>query len=426
MRFFLCPVCGWSSSNEGDIAEGYCGSCHAWTGQPGVTPDAPLASMTGYWNINVNGPVLPPLPWGDPDADILGDIRAEMNAARARYSYAEPGEVLLTPGVLIDHPGWTYVGTEGDEVLFRLDETDYPRVASWRPDVSLGRCTLQYTRGQAPEIRVGREVMARAVMERIRVTDVTRAWSWEELAEQAGLGSARYRCGSCGHEMEVPPGHGRLVLCGNHPGERMLRTMARVDRVPPGLGPWEAGSIGAAAQDPGCLITEAIEGWQIAQAGRDIIAGAVLEWEAAQERARENVFTDLRQALEARSGLTDAQYEEQVRRVDRQIRAGYGLPAQGVLDRNPDMMLDTQVAARARELEEQMPPRPRRMTSRQHAREASDRAEQFLKRLDGEGYGVIAKANQVDEETDSIPELPLLGVEQGGNAARWTPGSPIL
>jgi len=29
---FTCPRCGARSFNRTDIAEGYCGSCHDWTG----------------------------------------------------------------------------------------------------------------------------------------------------------------------------------------------------------------------------------------------------------------------------------------------------------------------------------------------------------------------------------------------------------
>jgi ribosomal protein S27AE len=29
-----CPVCGMTSFNPNDIAEGYCGNCHDWTAEP--------------------------------------------------------------------------------------------------------------------------------------------------------------------------------------------------------------------------------------------------------------------------------------------------------------------------------------------------------------------------------------------------------
>lgn len=31
---FTCPRCQRTSHNPGDVAEGYCGACHDWTGQP--------------------------------------------------------------------------------------------------------------------------------------------------------------------------------------------------------------------------------------------------------------------------------------------------------------------------------------------------------------------------------------------------------
>jgi|SRR5580693_2552560 hypothetical protein len=32
---FTCPICGRTSFHPRDRAEGYCGACHDWTGQPG-------------------------------------------------------------------------------------------------------------------------------------------------------------------------------------------------------------------------------------------------------------------------------------------------------------------------------------------------------------------------------------------------------
>lgn len=31
---FQCPRCGARSAHPTDVAEGYCGRCHAWTGRP--------------------------------------------------------------------------------------------------------------------------------------------------------------------------------------------------------------------------------------------------------------------------------------------------------------------------------------------------------------------------------------------------------
>jgi hypothetical protein len=33
-RAFVCPRCGATSTHPNDIAQGYCGACHDWTGQP--------------------------------------------------------------------------------------------------------------------------------------------------------------------------------------------------------------------------------------------------------------------------------------------------------------------------------------------------------------------------------------------------------
>jgi hypothetical protein len=32
---FTCPVCGRTSRHPDDVREGYCGACHAWTGEDG-------------------------------------------------------------------------------------------------------------------------------------------------------------------------------------------------------------------------------------------------------------------------------------------------------------------------------------------------------------------------------------------------------
>ncbi len=36
-RSFTCPQCGRTTRNPNDIAAGYCGNCHEWTGRPGGT-----------------------------------------------------------------------------------------------------------------------------------------------------------------------------------------------------------------------------------------------------------------------------------------------------------------------------------------------------------------------------------------------------
>lgn len=37
---FRCPNCGKSSAHPADVAQGYCGACHDWTGETGIaTPE---------------------------------------------------------------------------------------------------------------------------------------------------------------------------------------------------------------------------------------------------------------------------------------------------------------------------------------------------------------------------------------------------
>ena len=57
---FTCPVCGMTSGHPTDVAEGYCGNCHDWTGgtpaasftcpRPdcGAVITTPLAAAAGY------------------------------------------------------------------------------------------------------------------------------------------------------------------------------------------------------------------------------------------------------------------------------------------------------------------------------------------------------------------------------------------
>ncbi|MBO0743600.1 MAG: hypothetical protein J2P43_01180 [Candidatus Dormibacteraeota bacterium] len=33
-RSITCPICGRTSWHPTDVAEGYCGNCHGWTGHP--------------------------------------------------------------------------------------------------------------------------------------------------------------------------------------------------------------------------------------------------------------------------------------------------------------------------------------------------------------------------------------------------------
>ncbi len=42
---FTCPRCGRTSYHPTDKAEGYCGNCHDWTGQPAPTADADAVAV---------------------------------------------------------------------------------------------------------------------------------------------------------------------------------------------------------------------------------------------------------------------------------------------------------------------------------------------------------------------------------------------
>jgi hypothetical protein len=41
---FTCPDCGMTSRNPNDVREGYCGSCHDWTGPQ---------RLSSPWNVGV-------------------------------------------------------------------------------------------------------------------------------------------------------------------------------------------------------------------------------------------------------------------------------------------------------------------------------------------------------------------------------------
>jgi len=48
---FRCPRCDMVSAHPTDLAEGYCGACHAWTGKVGRAGGAGLASHdVGYYD----------------------------------------------------------------------------------------------------------------------------------------------------------------------------------------------------------------------------------------------------------------------------------------------------------------------------------------------------------------------------------------
>lgn len=41
-RAVTCPVCEMTSYHPMDVREGFCGHCHAWTGQPRPGPHATI------------------------------------------------------------------------------------------------------------------------------------------------------------------------------------------------------------------------------------------------------------------------------------------------------------------------------------------------------------------------------------------------
>jgi hypothetical protein len=59
-----CPICHMISHNPMDVAEGYCGNCHAWTAPRCVNCEAPIQKGRFVW-FHLNGDAthraLPPL-----------------------------------------------------------------------------------------------------------------------------------------------------------------------------------------------------------------------------------------------------------------------------------------------------------------------------------------------------------------------------
>jgi len=383
-----CGRCGMTSRNPDDIAAYYCGHCHApaapWA-RPAVTADASRLSGFVQWAPD------PPLPWSRPDADIRGDIAQAADYARQRYldSYLgfrpaapPPPEIDLTPEVLLTDGRWVFEGFSGDEAVFRFSPFSGPLVSSWRPHASLGRWTADWSGGDTVEVRLARGVIERAAVDLVGQVPVRRLMQPACAALIRVLTAlhplvrvldepADWYCPACGRSLTVPAGV-VLVLCDRHDEpQRMLR---------PALGSQLAVE---PSGEPGFFQSE---GWRVQMDER--IAASVLSGPPS--------LAGLSVSAE---GLAELEAEE------RQIRAGS-----------------------ARTAREEMPPRPatsrtRRLRNRQAL---MDRTEELLRRLDGEGYGIRDKANQVDAETVSIPELPMADHDSGGNAARWQPGDPIV
>lgn len=374
-----CGRCGMTSRNPDDIAAVYCGHCHAVA--------APY--------------IRPGLPWDDPGADILGDIRASMQDYYDRPVRVD--ETVLTPEVLLTDGRWLFEGFRDGEALFRFSLLAGPWVASWLPDTSLGAFTADWTGGDSLQIRLRREVIERAAAELTGQIGVRRLTEPGCAALRAVLKAMHpvspvlseaadtWYCERCGRFMQAPPGQS-LMLCGYHePAERMgliqltdlhasvlsMAVQVREDEAP-GIFQYQAHQ---------ALLDERI---------------------AATVLARPPTLAGL--TVDAGTGLTEAQSRE----LDQQIRESYGIAPTAEREREGG----SPAARRARRQAQESP-------ADRRARVLSQ-AEKMIARLDGEGYGVRAKAEQVDQETVSIPELPLLDPRQGGNAARWHPGDPAL
>jgi len=60
MPSITCPRCGMTSYNPNDIREGYCGSCHDFTGEPTERIEGPVTVKAGdlYWACRIAGRCL--------------------------------------------------------------------------------------------------------------------------------------------------------------------------------------------------------------------------------------------------------------------------------------------------------------------------------------------------------------------------------
>jgi len=382
-----CGRCGMTSRNPDDIAASYCGHCHAVA--------APY--------------IRPGLPWDDPGADILGDIRAALRQA-PRYAFGDG--IDLTPEVLLTDERWLFEGFSDDAAQFRFAPLAGPWAASWRPDISLGRMTADWTCEDALRLRVGREVIERAAVELTGQLPVRRLMmpgcaallavlkAMHPVSPVLSEATDTWYCERCGRFMQVPPGRS-LVLCGYHePAERMGLIQ---------LTDLHASVLSMAVQV------------------REDEAPGIFQHQAFQYQLDERIAATVLSGppdlagltVDAGTGLTEAQARE----MEQQIRASHGIAPAAEREHRPDRPVRAgsqtgdSPAARARRLARDVAARRRQLL---------DDTEAMIARLDGEGYGVRAKADRVDRETASIPELPVLDHDQGGNAARWTPGDPAL
>lgn len=84
---FTCPRCEASSAHPRDIAEGYCGRCHDWTGQP-IPAELPRAAT-----LYVAGPMT-----GHPEYNLPAFAAATEQLRARGFHPVNPGRHGVTPG----------------------------------------------------------------------------------------------------------------------------------------------------------------------------------------------------------------------------------------------------------------------------------------------------------------------------------------
>lgn len=99
---FTCPRCGRVSYNRDDIANGYCGACHDWTGS---------SAKRVRVRVHVAGELVDDVEFtiGVGTRDLIGDLGARHGAA------AQLAELVGKP-YLVDIEFW-----DGEHVRFGTD-----------------------------------------------------------------------------------------------------------------------------------------------------------------------------------------------------------------------------------------------------------------------------------------------------------------
>jgi len=290
--------------------------------------------------------------------DVIAAI-ARGDAAGAVWG-AMQAEQELTPEVLLAHPAWRFEYMTADEAVFAFSPLNGPWVSSWRPDASLGPFTATWDREDLMKLSVRRDVIARAA---------------------AGMAAAAlYRSRQLGGALAAVIAELRAApqlrdrpdaspLDDIRAAQRLIEEQARIYQAQ-----------AAAARDPARYFSG---------------PGGYEETVAAIARGGYSIDTAGHLTAEQCEALN-----EQIQRAERALRA--------------------EVPRR----QEDRPPRPamsRARRLREH-QALMDRTEELLKRLDGEGYGVIAKADRADAEAGLCPVTE----ETDGQAMYWQPGDPEL